>query len=72
MLQGYKLTSSSPCKNVGNDDYLPQTDVADLDWDTVIGEPVPLDLAACPRKTGTVDMGAYEYRLLPCPGSGSN
>jgi hypothetical protein len=60
-----------PCKNARNDNYLP-TDVADLDWDTVVSEQVPIDLDGCPRKTGTADIGAYEYRLLPCPGSGSN
>lgn len=43
----YRLISSSPAINAGNNAFLPVSDT--------------LDLAGNPRKFGTVDMGAYEY-----------
>jgi hypothetical protein len=56
----YGISTSSPCKNVGNNAALP-ADVADLDWDGNVTEVLPKDLAALLRiRLTIVDMGAYE------------
>lgn len=57
----YKLLTSSPCKNSGQNAYLPP-DTGDIDWDGNTGETLPKDLALAPRKLySVVDMGAYEF-----------
>ena len=68
-----KLQYNSPCIEVGNNSYLP-ADSFDLDNDSNITEPVPVDLADHLRLidrngdfTATVDMGAYERGA--CPGN---
>ena len=59
--QGYKLGNDSPCKNAGSNGYIPSTDVADLDWDTVTNEALPKDLDMKTRKVLlVVDMGCFE------------
>ncbi len=69
----FSLMSSSPCIDAGDNVQVPE-DLADLDGDLVIAEPLAFDLAWWPRAIdapdvsdtgfGTVplvDMGAYEY-----------
>jgi hypothetical protein len=57
---GYFLASNSPCKNTGNNAYVP-ADAQDVDGDGNVAEATP-DLAFRNRiGGGTVDMGAYEY-----------
>lgn len=57
-----RLGTGSPCIDHGDDALLPD-DFADLDGDGSLKEPLPLDLDAQARVTGTaVDMGAYEAR----------
>ena len=75
----YRIKFTSPCKNAGNSTYLDynnpaylQPDAGDLDWDTYLDETTPRDLKGCPRKIGTVDIGAYEYSPTCGGGSGSN
>ncbi|MEK6797763.1 MAG: right-handed parallel beta-helix repeat-containing protein [Planctomycetota bacterium] len=59
----YDIPGTSPCKDVGNNASLP-ADVADLDWDTNVTEPIPKDLGGVNRKIQfTVDLGAYEGPL---------
>jgi hypothetical protein len=59
-------TVPSPCKDTGNNSYLP-ADVADLDWDGNTSEQIPFDLAGNARiVSSTVDMGAYERTTGPC------
>ncbi len=55
-----RLTSSSPCLNVGSNSLLPDDDT-DIDDDDVFSEDLPLDLDEYERvESTTVDMGAYE------------
>lgn len=75
----YRIKFTSPCKNTGNNTYLDfndpahlEPDAGDLDWDINFSESTPLDLKGCPRKTGTVDMGAYEFHPTCNPAGGSN
>jgi hypothetical protein len=69
-----RLQPGSPCIDAGDSTALP-ADVADLDGDGDVTEPLPLDLDGRPRRvddpsipdTGAgnppvVDMGAYEYQ----------
>jgi len=63
----YHLQATSPCIDAGNDGELP-ADVADLDGDGDVAEPLPLDLEGTTRIQGSrVDMGAYE-QLAKKPG----
>jgi len=63
----YKLQSTSPCKNAGQNAALPP-DVGNLDWDLDSDEIIPMDLARGVRTQGTsVDMGAYEIENLQPP-----
>jgi len=56
----YKLQSTSPCKDVGDNAALP-LDSGDLDWDGNTSETLPKDLAMQLRvRNFTVDMGAFE------------
>ncbi len=68
------FSSTSPCRNTGNSDYIRDPlnhqlgteakDFADLDWDGNIAEPVPFDLTGVVPRIWqtTVDMGAYEWK----------
>jgi len=57
-----RLSADPGCINMGSDALLP-ADVADLDDDGNVTEPLPLDLDGNPRVSGSfVDMGAYEYQ----------
>ncbi|GMU22948.1 MAG: hypothetical protein AMXMBFR13_30320 [Phycisphaerae bacterium] len=69
-----RLQPGSPCIDAGDSSALP-ADVADLDGDGDITEPLPLDLDGRPRRVDdpdtpdagagdppVVDMGAYEYQ----------
>ncbi len=59
----YHLRVMSPGRNSGEKDWLPM-DVADLDWDDDLTEPIPVDLDGRPRTEGlSVDMGVYETRM---------
>ncbi len=63
----YRLQSTSPCKNTGENAALPP-DVGNLDWNLDTDEIIPLDLARNSRNVGSsVDMGAYEVYLAPPP-----
>ncbi|MFO7562202.1 MAG: choice-of-anchor Q domain-containing protein [Enhygromyxa sp.] len=54
------LQPGSPLIDVGDASALP-LDVADLDLDRVLDEPIPLDLDGLPRVVGEgIDLGAYE------------
>ncbi len=54
------LTSGSPCVDTGDAASLPD-DVADLDGDADVSEPLPVDLDGAPRVAGeALDLGAYE------------
>jgi len=56
----YRLGPGSPCIDLGSNQALP-TDIADLDGDQQLFEPIPLDLDLHPRTVNdTVDAGAYE------------
>jgi len=59
----YRLQLSSPCKNTGDNTYIP-TDVLDVDDDGDETEVIDIDYAGEIRVLGcgtsTVDMGAYE------------
>jgi predicted outer membrane repeat protein len=56
----YRLSVGSPCIDAGSNTMM-SDDFFDLDGDSVIDEPVPLDLDFLPRLVGAlVDMGAYE------------
>ena len=73
-----RLSPDSPCIDAGDNDAVPP-DVADLDEDGDVDEPIPVDLDGLPRfvddpltaDTGNsgapgppiVDLGAYEYQL---------
>jgi hypothetical protein len=55
-----RLRGNSPCIDAGDTTVLPK-DTADLDNDTSVVEPLPLDRAGNARVIGdAVDMGAYE------------
>ena len=63
----YRLQYTSPCVDKGNSLDLPP-DITDVDGDGDIDEPIPLDLPGGMRVQGTtVDMGAYEVLVGPCP-----
>lgn len=63
----YHLQAASPCVDAGNDGQLP-ADVADLNGDGNVSEPLPVDLDGMTRIQGAhVDMGAYEL-LVKKPG----
>ncbi len=67
----FKLQSTSPCKNAGENAALP-SDVGNLDWDMDTDETIPLDLIRFVRKSGpTVDIGAYEVQPSG-PGGGGD
>jgi len=56
----YQLQSSSSCIDQGDNLLLPQ-DIVDLDGDSDISEPLPVDINDTDRiKNAIVDMGAYE------------
>lgn len=62
-----RLQSTSPAINAGNNASLP-ADARDLDGDSNITEPIPLDLARNPRVNGTnVDIGAFEFTQNSAP-----
>ena len=65
----YHLQAASPCIDAGNDVNVP-ADVADLDGDGDVAEPLPVDLDGTTRIQGSrVDMGAYEQLAKkPVPG----
>ncbi|MBN1507046.1 MAG: hypothetical protein JW955_09380 [Sedimentisphaerales bacterium] len=65
----YHLQATSPCIDAGNDADVP-ADVADLDGDDDVAEPLPVDLGGTTRIQGSrVDMGAYEQLASkPVPG----
>ncbi len=57
-----RLDPGSPCVNQGDSTLLPQ-DFADLDSDSNLKEPLPLDLDGKARVAGAaVDLGAYEVQ----------
>ncbi len=73
----YRLGSPSPCIDAGDNASVPSDDF-DLDGDSDVTEPIPLDANRDPRfiddpdteDTGQgspplVDMGAYELQLIP-------
>lgn len=63
----YRLQNTSPCVDEGDALDLP-ADLADVDGDGDIDEPIPVDLAGGTRVLGTgVDMGAYESLASPIP-----
>jgi hypothetical protein len=65
----YHLQATSSCIDAGNDGALP-ADVADLDGNGNVTEPLPVDLDGTARIQGShVDMGAYE-QLAKKPGPG--
>ena len=56
----FRLQPGSPCRNAGDNSALPP-DMADLDKDGDLNEPIPFDLDGRPRiQNGVVDLGAYE------------
>ncbi|MFC1761318.1 IPT/TIG domain-containing protein [Planctomycetota bacterium] len=58
----WHLNPASPCIDAGSNALLPP-DVADLDQDADVDEPLPYDVAGLPRRMGSaVDMGASEYQ----------
>ncbi|MFQ5807169.1 MAG: hypothetical protein ACE5I3_12040, partial [Phycisphaerae bacterium] len=76
----YRLSVGSPCIDAGDNDAVPP-DIADLDGDGDVDEPIPFDLDGNPRfvddpgmpdsGNGTppiVDMGAYEFQGETCFG----
>jgi len=67
----YRLQPTSPAIDAGSNAALP-ADIFDLDEDTDVTEPLPVDLDGQPRVEQTqVDMGAYE-QLGQKPGPGPN
>ena len=67
----YRLQATSPAIDAGSDAALP-ADIFDLDEDTDVTEPLPVDLDGEPRiEQMQVDMGAYE-QLGQKPGPGPN
>lgn len=73
------IDQSSPCRNAGNVSYLLE-DVADLDGDSIINEPTPLDIGERARISpfggGAIDIGAAEVPqawlcYVDCDGSGA-
>jgi hypothetical protein len=55
-----RLSPESPCLDAGDEFALP-ADIADLNGDTDVVEPIPFDLDWSPRIRGSsVDIGAYE------------
>ena len=73
----YRLSAGSPCIDAGGNAAVP-ADELDLDGDGDFDEPLPFDLDGHPRfvddpntpDTGAgeppiVDMGAYEFQVLP-------
>jgi hypothetical protein len=63
-----RLSPESPCIDAGDNIALP-FDIADLDDDGVMDEPIPFDLDWDSRIVGTgVDMGAYEFETAPVTG----
>jgi hypothetical protein len=65
----FRLMSTSPAIDAGNDDYLPM-DVMDLDSDGLYFELVPVDMNGDSRLAGSgLDMGAFEF---PMPGGGGD
>ena len=55
-----RLDLASPCRDVGDNSVLP-ADVADLDNDGDVNEPIPFDIDGKPRiLNGAIDLGAYE------------
>jgi YD repeat-containing protein len=62
----HMLGATSPCIVEGNIAKLP-ADVADLDNDGNVTEPVPFDLAGKARNLDGLDIGAYEYFSTDLP-----
>ena len=55
-----RLAPVSPCRNAGDNSAL-GIDMADLDKDNDVNEPIPFDIDGKPRiHDGVVDIGAYE------------
>jgi hypothetical protein len=76
----YRLSAGSPCIDAADNEAVPP-DELDLDGDDDVDEPVPFDLYRNPRfvddpgtdDTGNgtppiVDMRAYEFQGITCPG----
>ncbi len=58
----YRISTCSPCRDAGSTGLMP-LDIADLDDDMDIGEPLPVDMGGDSRLLGaSVDIGAYEVR----------
>lgn len=59
----FHLQGTSPCKDHGRMSAVPP-DIADVDFDNNVQEPVPVDLDFKARVSGPeVDMGAYEFQV---------
>lgn len=75
-----QLAAGSPCIDRGDNSAIP-SDVADLDGDASITEPLPMDIVGRARRIDDaltpdlgiglapiVDIGAYEFKPTGCPG----